>query len=189
MTARPTVDRQWYRFAAVLALGLAVGAGFAAMTDDASASADMDLQGLNVTDVNDTVTGNVTGVDVTADLAYQYTAPDAEQVIVELKAGRSADTLSAITFRRMEVSGSGSGDVTLTGSIADAGIDPLTLDPSVGGTVNETLYVAASIRVDRANGDTIEHTTVEPVRLTLRDDATLSATVAGNVSLTVQTSG
>lgn len=185
-----TNRRQMYRLFAIVCLGLAVGGGayMAADTTEA-ASADLELGSLNTSDVNRTISGNVTGGGITADLAYDYTAPSANQIVVELKAGRQSDSLNVVTFRRFDVSGSGSGDVTMTGTFADAGIDALTLDPSVAGRTNTTIWVAATIRVDRGNGDSITHTVIEPVQVTLRDDATLDATVGGDVTVTIETSG
>jgi len=41
----------------------------------------------------------------------------------------------------------------------------------------------------RGEADPVTHTVVEPVVLTLRDDATLEATIGGDVSVTIATDG
>lgn len=190
MAWQPPADRrQTYRFLLTLAVGLAIGTGAVLVTDPASADADLALDDLTAADINRTVSGNVTGATLQADLTYEYTAPDADAVLVELKAGRSPDDLRTVTFRRRDVAGSGTGDVTLSGTLADAGVDPLTLDPSVAGRTNTTLYVAATITVQRTDADPVTHTVVEPVTITLRDDATLEATIGGDVTIDIETSG
>jgi len=191
MAWHPAPSRQQlYRLIIVLAVGLAAGTGAYLATDgQARAAADLSVDGLQTEDVNRTVAGNVTGATLSADLAYEYTAPDAESVMVALKAGREPSELQTVTFRRQDVAGSGTADVTLQGTLADAGIDAHTLDPSVAGETNTTIYVAATITVDRGTADPVTHTTVEPVVLTLRDDATLEATVGGSVTVEIETDG
>lgn len=181
--------RQTYRFALVLALGLAVGAGATVITESADATTDLSVGNLTASDVNRTITGNVTGGTFTADLAYETTAPSSNQILLKFKAGPDTGNLSTLEWRQYEVSGATSGDATLSGSFADAGIDPLTLDPSVGATRNSTVYVAATIEVSRSGGTTMNKTVIEPVTLRLHDDGSLTASVGGQVDVSVTTSG
>lgn len=158
-----------------------------ASTPDAQASMQMD--GLSVADTNETVSGNVTDVQLHADLSYQHDVPDAERRLVSLKVGPTRDDLTLLDYTQTRgPEGSASGTVALSGSLLQHDrFSAEDFDPDVASTSSREIVVRAVIEVQRAGGDAVVHTVTDTATVTLTDDAELTATIGGSGSVSVET--
>lgn len=181
---------EWRKFmitagAALLVLSAVILVG----AQDADGAPTAEAGDLTVTDVNRTVSGDVTDVSVTAELDYSFDVPDAERRIVKLKVGPDAGNLSTVAFRQdSSPGGADAGTVTLSGSVLDAtNLTAAEVDPALASNTTTDLVVAATIEVRRAGGDPVTDTVTAPLSMTLRDGTDLTASVGGNVTVGVTT--
>lgn len=181
--------RQAFRIALAFALVTAAGgAAIAVGVNTADASSSIDMDGLTIPDTNQTVTGNVSDVSVATDLSYSWSVPDAEQVVIKLRAGPSRDELETLTFRQLDATGDGSGTVAMQGSLTElSAFSAEDFDPALAESERTDLVVAVELEVRRTNGETETATTVEPVTVQINDGTTLTTNVGGSGSVTVET--
>lgn len=183
--------QQWYRAVIVVTLGaMLVISGMTALVILASpATADASVDSLEVDDVTHTVDadGNLTDVHMGADLAYSHDVPDADRRVVELHVGPSIEELEAVTFdHESSPDDATDGTVALEASLFDSdAFDVDEFDPAVGETVTREVVVAASVRVDRADGEKIEAWATETVTVEIHKDAGGEASVGGVVEWSV----
>lgn len=189
-TWQPATRRQWYRLGIVAAALALVGAGALTIaTTTADAQTDLRLDSLAVDDVNQTVDGEVSGLTLAADVDYSHEVPDATRRVVTLKVGPSEGDLSTVDYRNArDPAGTDSGTVALEGNVFDAtDLSPDDVAPATASTETTELVVAAEIEIQRANGKAVTRTVTDTVTLELHDDATLSASVGGTGTVTVET--
>ncbi|AFH22477.1 hypothetical protein OSG_eHP27_00125 [environmental Halophage eHP-27] len=172
----------------VIGLGLVVGAGVALALPTAAGSASLEMDGLSVAGTNETVSGNVSDVQLQTTLTYSHDVPDAERRIVRLKVGPTADDLTLLDYQQTrDPTGTASGTVELAGSVLDhPSWTAKTFDPGLANTTSQEVVVQAVVEVQRAGGDAVTHTVTDTATVTLTDDAELTATISGDGSLTVQ---
>jgi hypothetical protein len=163
----------------IVLLTLGIAGAFIAPSSPAEASMQMD--GLSIADENKTVSGNVTGVTLDADLSYQHEVPDAERRIVKLKVGPSKDDLTLVDYQQQrDPSGTASGTVTLSGSVLEhEAFSAEVFQPGVASTSAREIVVRAVVEVQRSGGDAVTHTVTDTATIRLTDDAELSAEVGG----------
>lgn len=196
MATRPNRNRRlepWqYRLLAVLVgVALVASGGIYVATQPGQAQTDAQLDSLEIDDVNRTVDGDVSAVSLDADVAYSWDVPDAERVVVELKAGPDRDSLETLAFRQVDdADATGSGTYDMGGDLTQhAHLAPSTFDPALASTENTSVVVVAEVEVRRAGGGNVTSTASDTVNVTLHDGATLSAQVGGSGNVTVSTTG
>lgn len=150
------------------------------------ASAQVQVGDLQVTAVNETVDG-VSDVRLSGTLDYEINVPDADLRVIELKAGPTEDNLGVVTFdHEGSPSGTGSGTITLEGSLFDSDeFGAADLEPAMAETSETAVVVAATVRVERETGDVVTETVTETTTLTLHDSTELTADVGGSVEIDV----
>lgn len=191
MVWRPASRRQWYRLGlvtlALTTVGIAALLGAATTAD---AQTDLSVGSLNVTGVNDTVSGNVTDATVSATLDYKLDVPDADRRIVRLEAGPTANDTALLDYTQRETDGAATGTVTLSGSLFEhRKYSTVTLTPDRAATHTTQFVVVAEIEVTRSDGDPVTTTVEDTVTLTLADDGTLVADIGGSGEVSIQTDG
>lgn len=189
MVWQPSPVRQRYRILITLGFGvLLLGIGlFVVQADAGTASADVQVGSLSVDDVNRTVDGGVTDVQIDASLTYGTSAPDPQMRVVELLAGPSESELSVVSFSHSNQPDA-TGTVDLSGSLVELdSIDAETLTPATGETTTQDIVVGARIEVERANGDTITRTVTQPATIRIENGTDITADLGGEIDLSVQT--
>jgi len=187
---QPATRKRVHRLTIIAVILTVVGTGALFVSaSTATAQADVGVDGLSVSSVDETVDGNVSDVTLAADLTYQHDIPDATQRIVKLKVGPSADNLETIAYRvDREPNGNASGTATLSGSVLDhAALSAADFDPALATTKDTQVVVQTIIEVERANGETVTANATDTATLTLTDSGELTATVGGTGTLTVTT--
>lgn len=190
MAANRPRGRQWYRYLIALGIGVVVltALGIVA-TAPASGQVDAQLGSLSIGDVNQTVSGNVTDVNVDVTLEYDQTVPDASQRIIELKAGPSSSELETLTFVNHDnVAGDETGTVSLSASLLKASaFEAADFNPDYGGKTTHDIVIGATIEVRQADGDPVVTTVTEPVTITVHDDGEITASLGGSGDVTLET--
>jgi len=183
--------RPWqYRLVAIMTgVTLVTVAALLTATAPAAGQSDLELGTLTVSDVNRTVDGDVSDVQIDAQLDYSHDVPDATRRIVTLKAGPSADNLETVTFAQESgPAGTDSGSVSLSGSLTELdAYSASDFDPALADSQTRTVVVAAEIEVRRESGEPVVTQVTEPVTIQLHDGAVLSADVGGSGDITVNT--
>lgn len=175
----------------IVATLAATTAALALGPTQASASSDLELGGLQAAGVNETIDGNLTDIQVAAELDYNHSVPDASRRIVELHVGPSESELTSVAFRQdTDPAASDRGSVDMTASLFDAdGLTASDFQPSTAESKTTDVVVRAVVEVRRSGGDPVRSTVTERVTVTLHDGTTLTAEVGGVVELTVVTDG
>ena len=181
--------KQAYRAVVILvALGISVGA-IVALTPTTGA-AEVSVESLDVSDHEQTVTGDVTDVGLSATLNYEHDVADADRTLLKLKAGESEDDLTMIDYQQVrDPQPQASGTVDLSGSLLEAGYTAGDFEPPLAHTSSQEVVVQAVIEVQRAGGDPVVHTATDTATIRLTDDAELTATIGGEGTFEVSTSG
>ena len=183
---RPVPTRQWYRIG-IAVFVIVVGVGVAVtLAPTAGASAQVDT--LSVDGTEHTVDDDIQDVLLDALVAYQYDVADAEQYIVELQVGESAEELETIAWDYDdEPEGAESGTVELEGSLLDAdAFSAEDLQPPLAETEETDVVVGVVLEVERENGETETATETETVTLTVHDGGSVEVSVGGDVTITVE---
>lgn len=160
---------------------------FAVIPSDATAQTDITVGSLTVADTETTASGNVTDVTLSTALDYNQSVPDATERIIKLRVGPSESNLQTVDFTRTESPTDGTGSVTLSGSVIDAGFTADDFDPAVGSTQQTDVVVQAVIEVQRENGETERAAVTDTATVTVHDGATVSVAIGGSGELTVKT--
>lgn len=168
--------------AAAVAIGGVVAFG-------GSTSAEIQFDGLDVADANETVTSDVSDVTLAATVDYSHDVPDADRRQVKLKAGPTEDDLELVDYQQeRDPAGVASGSVTLSGSLVDlSGFSAEDFNPDLAETSSQEIVVQAVIEVQRANGDPVIHTVTDTATVTIEEGTELSATIGGTGEITIQT--
>lgn len=179
-----------YRIGIVL-LVLAASVGAAIAVSGSSAAASLEMDQLSVSDTSETVTGNVSDVQLSTTLSYEHDVPDADRRQIKLKAGPTQDDLEMVTFRQeRDPAGTASGSVDLTGSVLDvSGFTADDFDPEVASTSSQDIVVQAIIEVQRPDADPVKHIVTDTATVTITDGTQLTATIGGDGSITIETTG
>jgi len=189
---QPATRQQMYRLA-LLSLALAVvgASAIAVAATSADGQTSVEMDGLDVADVNRTISGNVTDVTLSADLSYSHDIADTEQRIIKLKAGPSEEELSTISYVvARDAPGTDSGTVTLTGSLLEAdGLTASDLDPALASTNETDVVVQAVVEIERADGEVVRRTVMDTAVIRLTDDGELAVSIGGSGGFSVKTDG
>lgn len=189
-TWQPATKRQWTSLAIITVLLTAVGGLALLGAGQADAQTNIDVDGLNVTGENRTISGNVTDATLETTLSYNTDVPDADRRTIKLKAAPEDDTPQLIDYTSRSIDGETSGTVILSGSLMeDTQLTQTTLQPAQAGTTTTEIVVVATIEVTRPDGEAVTTERRDTVTLTLRDDGSLVAEVGGTGSVTVETDG
>lgn len=189
-TSNPRRRRQLYRLGIVLVLVAAAGVGaILGGVATADATSTVAMNDLTIPDANETVDGNVSDVTVQTDVSYSWMVPDAERVVVTLKAGPSASELETVTFQQLDdPAGDGSGTMQLGGSLTElTAYSASDFDPALASTEQTDLVVGVEIEVRRPNDPAVTSMVTEPVSVSVTDGTELTATVGGTGNVSVAT--
>jgi hypothetical protein len=182
--------QQWYRLG-LLALVVATGsiAFTLAGTSTAGAQSDLSFNDLNVSGVNKTVEGNVTGATVQTQLDYKTDVPGADRRVIRLEAGPTANNTVALDYNNSAIEdGTTQGTVTLSGDVfRHKALNTTRLTPARGETTTTEIVVAAEITMSRPEKPDVTRRITEPVTLTLTDDGGAMARLGGSGSVTINT--
>jgi hypothetical protein len=110
---------------------------------------------------------------------------------VKLKAGPSKDNLELVDYQQArDPSGTASGTVELSGSLVElSGFSAEDFNPALAETSSQEIVVQAVIEVQRAGGDPVIHTVTDTATVTVQEGTDLAATIGGEGSIEIQTSG
>jgi len=193
MTWQPPTPKQWHRvgLAAAVTVTLLLAGGLTAsfVTESTAQQTEAELSEWSVDDVNRTLDGDLSDLDLTADVEYQYDVEDADRRLVKLAVGPTKNKTETITFEYdREPAPQGAGTVTLTESILSAeSLDAEMFRPALAESNTTEIVVGAGLEIQRANGETVTSWAYDRVEIMLTDDATLTASVGGTGNVTVQT--
>lgn len=190
MRLAPNDRRLAYRVT-IIAVVIAITAGGMIALSGGSAGAQVSFDGLDVSDTNQTVTSDVSDVQLSTTVQYEHDVPDADRRQIKLKAGPSKDALELVDYRQArDPAGVASGSVELSGSLVElSGFTADDFNPALADTSSKEIVIQAVIEVQRTNGDPVIHTVTDTATVTIQDGAELTATITGNGDLTVETTG
>jgi len=172
---------------AVVALAVAVALLVAGVPTSAQGETSVSVEGFDAASTEDTLSGDVSDVLIEADVGYNHSVPDATERVIELRVGPSESELQTVTFvRERDPAGTATGSETLSGSLLDAGFDAEAFNPALAGTTETDVVVQVRMELTRATGETVTRTAQDTATITLHDDETLSATLGGSGSFTVE---
>lgn len=176
------------RIALLLVLVGTVATGAVVLADTGRAQTSVSVDSFEAASVEKTVSGDVTDVQVTADIGYNYSVPDAEDRFIELHAGPSESEMQQLTFiRASDPAGDDRGSVTLEGSLLEAGFNAEQFDPAEADSTTTEVVVKAVIEVDRANGETVRREVTDTATITLNDSGEITATLGGEAEFVIGT--
>lgn len=191
MATNHTTIRPKYRFIIITfaVLTLAGVGALAYTTTPTAGQADTSLDALTVDDVNETISGNVSDVQVNASIDYDWSVPDASRVLITLMVGLSRDEMETVTFHNIDSpGGQGFGTVELAGSATETDVFSASdFDPEIAGNETTEMVVAVGIEVRRSGGDAVSDVAYENVTVYLEDGTSLSASVSGAGGVSVVT--
>lgn len=190
MQGQPADRARVYQAVVVVLVVGSAGAVFV-VGGSGTANAAVQMDDLNVSNANKTVSGNVSDVVLATTLQYQHDVPDATRRIVKLKAGPTESDLELLAYQQTrDPSGSASGSVTLSGGlVSDGPFQASQFDPALADTKSRDVVIQAVVEVHRATGDVVTHTLTDTATVTLHDDATLTVELGGTGSFTAETDG
>jgi len=192
MAWQPAARRRLYRLGIITLVLALIGVGALGIaTTSAGAESTLDMTGLDVADVNRTVSGDVSDVTLSVDLSYSHEVPDATRRVIKIQVGPDKDSLTTLDYiNEQDMAGTDSGTVTLSGSILDAqGLTASEIDPALASTNETQVVVQAEIEITRSNGETVTETVTDTATLRLTDGGNLTASIGGSGEFTVETSG
>jgi predicted secreted protein len=182
---------QYKLLATLVGVTLVTAGGIMIATQPTQAQTDLQLDGLNISDVNRSVDGDVSAVALSTDVDYSFDVPDSSRVVVELKAGPDRQHLETLAFRNIDNPNTeGSGSFEMGGDLTQhTRLSPQQFNPALAGTRTKSVVVVARIEVRRSGGGNVTSTASDRVDVTLHDGATLNASVGGTGNITVSATG
>lgn len=187
---QPANETTWYRISLLIAgILLLTGGTLAVFAGSSNAETSVQMSDFTVQGENVTTTDNVTDVTLSATVNYSHDIPDAEDRIVKLRVGPADGDTELVDYKMdRDVAGTGSGSVTLSGSVLDhAQLSAGDFQPGIAETTTQELVVEALVEVNRENGETETAMVSDSVTVSVEDGSSLTVRVGGSGSVSVVT--
>lgn len=151
--------------------------------------AELDTNSLEIDGVDRTVDGDVSEVQLSTELDYQYNVPDVDSHTVTLYVAPEGGDYETVTYQyETRVDANNSGSVELSGDITDhSEISASDIDPATATTETTTVQIKTDIEVNRETGDPVTDQSETTATIELTDSGSLEASVGGTGELTVTT--
>lgn len=187
---QPTTPTNPRRIAYLAAtLFLVVLAAVVIIPAPGAGQAELDVDSLEIDGVEKTVDGDVSEVQLSTELDYQYDVPNADSHTVTLYVAPEGGNYETVTYNyESSVDANTSGSVALSGDITEhSKISASDIDPAVATTETTTVQIKTDIEVTRDNGDPVTDQSETTATIQLTDSGSLEASVGGTGELTVTT--